>query len=65
MSGVQGIHHAQHHLQAQGGAAAGRIDPRLAGVVRHAVPASRHVTDMTRHVGRSARKTDRIVAPFY
>lgn len=48
MSGIQGIHHAQHHLQAQGGAAAGRIDPRLAGVVRQAVPATpRLATDLS------------------
>ncbi len=38
MSGVQGTQHTQpnHPMsQAQGSAASGQIDPRLAGVVRH------------------------------
>lgn len=40
MNGIAGIPHAQPLSPAQGGAAAGRIDPRLAGVVHHAVRAT-------------------------
>ncbi|MES2481993.1 MAG: hypothetical protein V4609_08355 [Pseudomonadota bacterium] len=51
MSGVQGTQHTQpnHPMsQAQGSAASGQIDPRLAGVVRHAVIAlPRLATDLS------------------
>jgi hypothetical protein len=48
MSGVQGTQHTQPMSQAQAGAASGRIDPRLAGVVRHAAIATpRLATDLS------------------
>jgi len=48
MSGVQGTQHTQHLPQTQGNAPSGRIDPRLAGVVGHAVPATpRLATDLS------------------
>jgi len=48
MSGIQGTQHTQPMSQAQGSAPSGRIDPRLAGVVRHAALATpRLATDLS------------------
>lgn len=48
MSGIAGPQHTQPMSQAQGSAPSGRIDPRLAGVVGHAAPATpRLATDLS------------------
>ncbi len=48
MSSIQGPHSTLPLSQAQGTSAGGRVDPRLAGVVRHAVLATpRLATDLS------------------
>lgn len=48
MSGIAGTQHLKHPSPTQGSAASGRVDPRLAGVVHHAAPATpRLATDLS------------------